>query len=632
LLKRAFFLAAVPILLGGGLDACSAGTTRIPARSETIPTPRPAPLPPVFGPVTIDAAIRAEWARLGATPAPRVDDARFLRRAYLDVVGTVPPPSVVRDFLADPAADKRARLVDSLLASPAYAVYWATLWEDSLVGWRTREPDVDRGALREWLEREFAANTPWDALVTGLITATGQNSPGGRRSDGAPAPPDRGDGGALSAASEAPINGAVNWFLKYRDAPQDLAGSASRLFLGVQIQCAQCHDHKTESWKQDDFRRFAACFARTKSEPIDQGKVIGRRRVFVEDLGRPLPRFVRNPDLAPITMAQPAALDGVALGASPDVRRALASWMTARTNPWFARAIVNRMWGHFLGRGFVDPVDDLRDSNPATMPDVLTRLSEDFAASGDDLKALIRTIAATEAYQLATGARREAWGGADADDAARLWARFHVTPLGPNELLRSILDVTGVEEALGRGNRANLDRIRFQLNQRYSFLFDLDEELEQTEFEGTVAQALALLNGDLVGGGTAGVVGGALDAILREPGSDADKVVALYVRTVTRTPSDQELEYWTRYVNEPRSPEAAGEGGRSVVPPPLPRNKVQGKAGNKTGAAKPSKPAGSDALARLELRDLSAHPDARRQAYADLFWALLNSSEFTLNH
>ena len=229
LLKRAFFLAAVPILLGGGLDACSAGTTRIPARSETIPTPRPAPLPPVFGPVTIDAAIRAEWARLGVTPAPRVDDARFLRRAYLDVVGTVPPPSVVRDFLADPAADKRARLVDSLLASPAYAVYWATLWEDSLVGWRTREPDVDRGALREWLEREFAANTPWDALVTGLITATGQNSPGGRRSDGAPAPPDRGDGGALSAASEAPINGAVNWFLKYRDAPQDLAGSASRL-------------------------------------------------------------------------------------------------------------------------------------------------------------------------------------------------------------------------------------------------------------------------------------------------------------------------------------------------------------------------------------------------------------------
>ncbi len=628
-MKLSSLVAVVPLALSGALGACQGAAPAVPsqdATSQAIVSPPPPPAP--FGPAAIDAALRAEWARLGVTPAPRVDDARFLRRAYLDIVGTVPPPDVVADFVADPRPDKRAQLVDRLLASPAYAAYWATLWEDWLVGWNTKEQVVDRGALREWLEAEFLANTSWDRVVTGLLTATGQNSRGGKRQDDAPAPV----GGPPEALPPEPpgtsINGAVNWFLKYRDTPQDLAGNASRLFLGVQIQCAQCHDHKTEKWKQTDFRSFAACFARTRAEVIDQGQTMGRKRALVVEIGRPLPRFVKNPEIAPIALAVPMTLEGTVVGASGDTRAALAQWMTSKENPWFARAIVNRMWGHFLGRGFVDPVDDIRDSNPATMPALFAALGDDFTRHGDDLKALIRTITATEAYQLAPAPGVPALAPAgDASVSEHVWARFHLTPLGPNELLRSILDVTNVESVLAQKNRVNLDRIRFLLYQRYTFLFDVDEQFDQTDFEGTVAQALALLNGARVGGGTSGVPGSALDTILQAKNADADKISALYLRTLSRPPSPDELAYWTHYVTEPHPVEMSPPP--APLPPPKPAILPRKKNGK---LAKAAKPPGPDPLARLEARDINIHPDSRRQAYADLFWALLNSSEFTFNH
>jgi Protein of unknown function (DUF1549)/Protein of unknown function (DUF1553) len=625
----------VPLGVAIVVGACQGTTPPMPSQDATSQAPvAPPPPPAAFGPATIDAALRAEWAKLGVTPAPRVDDAGFLRRAYLDIVGTVPPPSVVTSFLADTSTDKRAKLVDHLLASPAYALYWATTWEDILVGWRTREQLVDRGALRDWLAGELAANTSWDKIVTALMTAKGQNSRGGKRQDGAPAPIGEPSTDASTDDEHTPINGAVNWFLKYRDTPQDLAGNASRIFLGVQIQCAQCHDHKTEKWKQDDFRRFAACFARTKSEPLDQGKVMGLRRSVVVDLDRPLPRFAKNADLGPIAQARPTALDGTDLSASGDVRAALAAWMTAKDNPWFAKAIVNRMWGHFLGRGFVDPVDDLRDSNFTAMPDVFADLAKDFTAHGDDIKALIRTITATEAYQLAAERHAKLVGASPAEaamkesNAEQYWARFHVTPLGPNELIRSILDATDLESFLTANTQANVERVRFQIYERYSFLFDVDEDAEQSDFEGTVAQALSLLNGALVGGGTSSVPEGALDRILAAPGSDADKVTALYLRTVSRPPSADELAYWTQYVAEPHAVERPAQPPppAPLPPPPLKKNGKPVKPG------KGAKPPGPDVLTRLEMRDLNAHPDSRRQAYVDLFWALLNSSEFTFNH
>jgi len=631
------------VTLVSALGACHEATPPATGHDgSAVPAPASATLAPMpFGPAAIDTMLRAEWVRENVAPSARVDDARFVRRAFLDIVGTIPPPEAVVSFVADTAQDKRARLVEQLLASPAYASYWATVWEDTLVGWQTKDQEVDRGALRAWLESEFLANAPWDRVVTGLLTAEGRNSLGGKPeglapepvmlaplASGSPVPGARAPGVDEAPPPDGtPVNGAVNWVIKYRESPADLAGNASRLFLGVQIQCAQCHDHKTEKWKQDDFRRFAACFVRTRSEVLDKGKTMGRKRVDVVDIGRPLPRYAKNPDVVPLTQVEPTALDGTDMGTTPNSRRALAAWLTAKENPWFAKAIVNRLWGHFLGRGFVDPIDDLRPSNPPAMPEIFDLVSNDFVAHGMDLKALIRTITATEAYQLAPVAPLAKGTTAPADT----WSHFHMTPLGPNELLRSLLDATGVEGIFARNANANLDRIRLQLYQRYTFLFDTDETSDQIDFEGTIAQALTLLNGAEVGGGISAIPGGALDAILRQPGSDADKVAALYRRSIARPPTDAELAYWTQYVGAPHPVDTL-----AGPPPPQPLSGPPPGKGKKKNA-KPGKPAkglppGPDAFKRLELREESMRPDPRRQAYEDVFWALLNSSEFTFNH
>jgi hypothetical protein len=591
----------------------------------------------------VDEMIRAEWAKNGITPATPVDDARFLRRAYLDVVGTIPPPEVVTSFALDAGADKRARMIETLLSSPAYAEHWATYWTDALIG-PTLEPVVDKGAFRRWLSAKFAANAPWNQIVMELLTAQGVSGEGGPRY-AAGSGVASADAGAAAMMNDEPVatgpggavNGAVNWFVKYREAPQDLAGSASRIFLGVQIQCAQCHDHKTEKWKQEDFRGFASCFMRTRTEVLDKDKMMaGMKRVDVVDIGRPLPRFLKNPELAVFTQAMPRALDGTDLSRASDPRQALAAWMTAPDNPWFSQAIVNRMWGHFLGRGFVNPVDDIRPSNPPSAPEVLAKLSSDFQAGGYDLKRLIRLVTATQAYQLSSTARAGVPAAAAAEQD-KLWPRFRLEPLGPEELLNALMDATGVEATLRATGKVDVDRIRYVLFTAYSYLFDVDEEFDQTDFEGTISQALALLNGRLVGGGTSDVPGSAIDKILASPGTDADKVAALYLRTVSRPPTAEESAYFVKYVNEPHpidvDPPAVAPGASAGAPAPggalarLRALKGQGKGGKK---GTPNL-AGPDPLGRLEQRDARTL-DPKRRAFEDVFWSLLNSSEFTFNH
>ena len=346
---------------------------------------------------------------------------------------------------------------------------------------------------------------------------------------------------------------------------------------------------------------FAACFVRTRTLPIDKGKVMGVRRFEVSDLGRPAPRFNKNPELSPVLHATPRTLQGADLSSAPNVRQAIAAWITASDNPWFARAIVNRMWGHMLGRGFVDPVDDLRPSNPGAMPDLFGALADDFASHGYDLHRLIATIAATEVYGLSSSIGAE---------DIKAWSRFRLQPLGPEELLRSIFAATEVEEMLRRARPGAVQTVRTLLFRQYSFLFDVDEQTDEPDFEGTVAQALTLINGQLVVGGTSALPGGALERVLAGPGGDPERVDALYRRTLSRHPTAEESEHWVRYVNEPHPSD------------PAPARVATASQGGRKGG---------DALQRLEARDL-AHRDPKRQAYEDVFWALLNSSEFIFNH
>jgi Protein of unknown function (DUF1549)/Protein of unknown function (DUF1553) len=598
--------------------SCASQPTPTPAKAA--PTASAAPsasvasaTAPAVDASAIDAAIRAEWTKQGITPSTRADDARFLRRAYVDIVGAIPPADAVVAFLADTSPDKRAKVVDALLASPAYAEHWATYWDDVLIGRALRDAAVDQNAFHAWLRDEFAKNAPWNTLVYDLMTATGQNSVGGKRNgyvvtpaSSAMAAPmasamddDDGPGGAAAAT----VNGAVNWTLKYANTPQDLAGSAAKTFLGVQIQCAQCHDHKTEKWKQTDFEKFANCFTRTRLVRIDTGPAMGNvRRVELRDLEKPAPRFRKNEDTKDILPARPTTLEGGDLSQSKEVREAIAAWFVDAKNPWFAEEMVNRMWGHMVGRGFVDPVDDIRPSNPATMQPLLDQLATDFVAHKYDLRYLIREIAATEVYQLSTAPTANPKEKLEAEH--KLWARFRMAPLGPEELIASVLRATDLEDAVRKNPKLDMDKIRLQLAKSYGFLFDVDEELDHDSFDGTITQALTLLNGAFVGGGSSDLPGGALAAIMAAPGDDASKIAQLYLRTVSRPPSADEVAFWQKYVADAQTAPAA--------------------------AARP-KPKG-DALERLAMRGAAAAKDPRTQAFEDMFWALINSSEFVFNH
>jgi hypothetical protein len=581
-----------------------------PSAAPSMPAPPPVGQLPPVDPKPIDAAIRAEWTKAGITPVGRVDDARFLRRAYIDIVGVIPPESAVTAFLADKAKNKRARLVEELVASPAYAEHWAAYWDDVLIGRVQREPTVDRGAFRAWLQDQFAKNAPWNTVVYALMTATGQNSAGGKATYGVTPPPmapaaTTADEDDAPAGNAAAINGAVNWTLKFTSTPQDLAGSAAKTFLGVQIQCAQCHDHKTEKWKQVDFQRFANCFTRTRLVVLDKGPAMGKvRRVEVRDLDRPAPRLNKNDDLKDILVAKPAPLDGPDLSSSRNVREAIAAWFTDAKNPWFAQETVNRMWGHMLGRGFVDPVDDIRPSNPATMQPLLDQLAADFVAHGYDLRYLIREIAATQAYQLSSEVPITWKPGEKADLERKLWARFRIAPLGPEELIASVLRATDLEEAVRKNPKLDMDAIRLKLARAYAFIFDVDEEADVESFDGTITQALTLLNGAFVGAGSSDLPGGALAQVLAGPGDDAAKTRRIYLRTLSRPPSVDEAAYWQKYLTDAQAAPAAAQA---------------------------PKPKGGP-LEKLESRGAAAPKTARTQAFEDMFWALMNSSEFVFNH
>jgi hypothetical protein len=610
-MRRLDLFLLLSIALASSAAAC--GGSKPPAVSPP-PTPNAsAPVGPkqsatTFGVASIDGALREAWQKEGLTPAPRADDATFLRRAYLDIVGTIPPPDVTTAFVASTAEGKRQKAIDTLLASPEYAEHWMNYWDDVLMGREVKGPLVDRVAFRYWLRARFEANAPWDRMVRDLVSATGQNSIGGARvklpqamsMTAVPLGTSVPKKGEEDAADLEQINGAVNWTLRFEQTPQDLAGNASRIFLGVQIQCAQCHDHKTEKWTQQDYRRFAAAFLHAKVDPIESKQKGAIRRVEVVDLPRVAPRFAKNADVAPIAQVKAAALDGADLEKGEGTRKALAAWMTGRENPWFARAFVNRMWGHFLGRGFYDPVDDMRAVNTPTMPELLDRIAADFVAHDYDVAHLIRTICATEAYQLAASA------SAKPDPENKLWTRFHLVPLGPEELLNALLRATDLESAAKKAGVQNMEQLRMQLVRQYAFLFDVDETDDVPDYSGTVTQALSLLNGQLVGQGARAIPGSALDDVLAKPGDDGAKIDALVLRILSRKPTDAERTKWVNYV------QIAEKTPRPTIPPP------------KRGGP------GAGPLARLGNK--GAPVDARRAAFEDVAWALLNSSEFVFNH
>jgi hypothetical protein len=278
------------------------------------------------------------------------------------------------------------------------------------------------------------------------------------------------------------------------------------------------------------------------------------------------------------------------------------------------------MWGHFLGRGFVDPVDDLRPSNAAAAPAALDALAADFIASGYDTKHLVRVIVGSEAYGLSPAPLDATT--AKTDPEVRLWERFRVTPMGPDEMLAALVSATRLDAVVRATGRLDLDQVRFKVKNYYGFLFDVDEEADETDFEGTISQALQLLNGSVVGTGARVLPGSAVADVMAAPGDDASKIEALYVRTLSRFPTADETAQWQQFL-------ADAVAAPAPVPATPPAASAAPQASKTAKAGKRKQP---DPLGNLENRRATPGENPRVRAFEDILWTLLNSSEFVLNH
>lgn len=367
----------------------------------------------------IDELVIAKWRAIGVTPSAEASDATFLRRAHLDAIGRLPTPDETREFLRDASPDKRARLVDRLLARPEYADHWANKWADLL------RPNPYRVGIKAtlnfdaWIREAFRRNLPYDQFVRELLTAQGSTW----------------------------HNGATVLF-RDRRAPDELTTITTQLFLGIRLECARCHQHPFEVWGQNDFYGLAAYFSRVGykgtglSPPISGSEemvfVGGKgavRHPLTGDTVEPRPLFGQPPPLDP---------DG-------DPRAALAAWMTSPDNPYFARVAVNRVWADLLGRGLVEPVDDLRATNPPSNPALLAALADEFRRQRYDLKGLLRAIMASRVYGLSSHPNER--NMAD----TRNYSRHYRMRLRAETLLDAVTDITGTPErftAMPDGSRA----------------------------------------------------------------------------------------------------------------------------------------------------------------------------------
>jgi hypothetical protein len=421
----------------------------------------------------VDSHVKAGWQQQKLTPAAAADDATFLRRLYLDLVGTIPTADEAARFLDDTAADKRSKLIDTLIADPRFARHQADVWDLALFGREYNEATAKRDSFKTWLAGKISRNEPYDRWVRDLLLAEQE--------------------------------GSEYFLVRFRNQPDNAAEAVSRLFLGTQLQCARCHDHPYESWTQRDFYGMAGFFVRLVV--LDSGKRKGRRFTIAEKSsgevlfsgsakeqrpgrkGDPVPaKFLggaalQEPPL-PAGFKEPVLRPGAAVPKPRFSRKEkLAEWVTAKDNPYLARAAVNRVWAQFMGRGLVHPVDDLGGKNKPHLPDLLEALARDFAAHSFDLKWLIRELVHSQVYQL--GDR-----GATRDALPSWYDRARVRPLTAEEILASLRTATGFDTAGGK----------LQGGEVYFMLYFGKPTNGQGEFQGSLREHLFLNNSDQIRG------------------------------------------------------------------------------------------------------------------------------------
>ena len=471
----------------------------------------------------IDEEIKKAWAENKVKPSRGATEEEFLRRLYLDVLGRIPTTQESQAYLKSREQGKRQKLVEYLLNHPDYAKNFGNQWAVLLVGRKRQEREVDKGALSAWMRRQFLDNRPWDKTVYDLVTAKGSNKE----------------------------NGAVNFPLAHMEfGAVPLTSVTTRLFLGQQIQCTQCHDHPSNDWKQGDFWGINAFYKGLKRQNVNKPDATGADVYDHTELSdQPTDKFAqydRRNGL--VGIAYPRFLDGrkISQGSDVDRRVELGKFIADPKNDSLAKAFVNRTWGHFMGRGIVHPVDDFGDHNPPSHPELLDRLAKEFQNGGYDVKALVRWIANSETYQLSSVTTK----GNEKDET--LFSHMALKPMGPEQLFDSLLTATSAQKA-GGDNQADKKRDAW-LNQ-FIFAFANDEGEEGSSFQGTIPQALMMMNGELMEKATGGKPGSFVADLCEQAQgqSKADPaaymVNNLYLAALSRYPTKGEMTHAAHYVN-----------------------------------------------------------------------------------
>jgi hypothetical protein len=489
----------------------------------------------------IDVKAAAKWRELGLAPSALCTDEEFFRRIHLDAIGTLPAPAEVKAFLADRSPDKRRQAIDHVLDRPEFIDFWTLKWGDLLRINRDQLSEKGMWSFYNWVRAALREGKPVDEFVRDIITAEG------------------------STFTEGPAN-----FYRTANNAADWAENTAQLFLGVRMQCARCHHHPFEKWSQDDYYGMAAFFVRLGSKRSQEFGIFGRETViYLRPNGEQTqPRKG--------SVVKPHPLDGPVMDDPFDRRRKLAEWVTAPDNPFFARNMVNRFWGYYMGRGLVEPLDDMRATNPASNPELLDALAGDFVQHRFDLKHLMRTIMNSHSYQLSSSVA----AGDEADANNVFYTHYTVKRLTAEQLADAVDFATEAREKY-RGLPAGTRAIQLPDTSIRSFFLDvfgrparqITCECER-KMEPNIAQALHLMNGDALNQKIAQPEGRV--ARLFEKKTPLPAVIdELYLTTLSRPPSAEETERARSWI------------GRAASP---------------------------------------------REGAQDLLWALLNSREFLFNH
>ncbi|MCP4783122.1 MAG: DUF1553 domain-containing protein [Fuerstiella sp.] len=505
--------------------------------------------PPHEAAAEIDRLFRAAWDKEEVTPTDDADDAEYLRRLYLDLAGRIPAVSEVRDFLADQSPNKRSHLVDLLLDSPASVRHFTTALRNALIPQANSQPQFRAliPGFEAWLWQHISEGRPYDQIVRDIITTELNTN----------------NGSALLSTTSPDA-----FFLVRELKPENLASGTARAFLGVRLDCAQCHDHPFDKWRQNQFWNMAAFysgFSRPDDENADNPAMM---RNMTEKTDARTINVPGTEDVVPavyLTGLEPDWADD-----SKTPRQMLADWVVDSENPYFARMAVNRLWAQFFGSGIVDPVDDFSDANPPSHPQVLDLLAQEFVSSGFDVKHVVRVITATKVYQL-SGRQTHA---SQAEPSH--FSRAALRGLTPEQFFDSVAEAVGYYQPYRSDNPFVVDMNSSRARFLDLFRNNVESPLER---ETTILQALAMMNGDFINVATSLDDSQTLRAIAEFPAmSDEQKLETLFLAVLSRRPSAKEQRHFGEYLSS-------------------------------GGAAENS-----------------------QAALSDVFWALLNSSEFLLNH